>query len=261
MCTIRPRSLAVYAVVPADEAQALGSRRRGVRVVAHGPLAAVAGDVPPGREVLSQRRPRQEVARDATRRRLRAAGRHHRVVLAALDACSSVVPFRHGVDLPTEADVRAVLEINAALLAEHVDRFRGRVEMGLRARIAGPDGHVDAGGGGPERLSDRALRLLFGLGRVRALAAGAAARREQTLPGVRRTDFVGCYLILRDDVDRFWAVLDEIRLLIPRLPLLGSGPWAPYSFCDFVLRLPAGDRKACWQGAGAGPGRGPRLEA
>ena len=42
----------------------------------------------------------------------------------------------------------------------------------------------------------------------------------------------GRYLIERDAVDRFWSAFDDLRAAAPDTAAMGSGPWAPYSFCD-----------------------------
>lgn len=208
--------LRLYAIVSADEASALDTRSAGIRVVTWGSVAAVAGKASPGR-------------RDS-----RAASRHAGIVGLALETCSSVVPFRFGVELRSEADLRRVLEVNAEALSHWLGRFRDRVEMGLKALLpAGRRGGAAAARSAPVAAS---IRLPFSLERVRALAPLPEDRRERLAAGPRGPVFEGCYLISRRAIDPFWAALDEIRRLVPDLPLLGSGPWAPYSFCGFVLR-------------------------
>ena len=98
--------------------------------------------------------------------------------------------------------------------------------MGLKARIAAP-------------AEDGLLRLPFGLDRVRALAPQPVDRRERLSRGRQGTTFEGGYLISRRAVDEFWRALDDIRRAVREVPLLGSGPWAPYSFCDAPLRRSA----------------------
>lgn len=207
--------LVLYAIVPGNEALALGARARGIRLVPHGHLAAVVADGPPSRV-------------DST-----AALRHDRVVRLALESCSSVVPFRLGIELPSDAALRTVLELNALALAERLARFRGRVEMGVKARLTASLPSV------PEPM-----QFLPGLERIRALAPEATGRQERIFRRGGGTVFAGCYLISRHAVDRFWSALEDIRRLQPELPLLGSGPWAPYSFCDLALRSCAQEREA-----------------
>lgn len=207
--------LVLYAIVPGKEARALGARAHGIRLVSHGHLAAVVADVP-----------RSQAASAA-------ALRHDRVVRLALESCSSVVPFRLGIELPSDVALRAVLELNAPALAERLARFRGRVEMGFKARLTARSPSV------PEPV-----QFLLGLERIRVLAPEATDRQEQIVRRGGGTCFSGCYLISRHAVDRFWAALEDIRRLRPELPLLGSGPWAPYSFCGLALRPCAQGREA-----------------
>ena len=195
--------LRIYAVVPGKEGN--GLRMYGVRTLRAGALAAIVGP-PPGFADVA-----------------RAAQWHDRVVARSLRVCSAVVPFRSGVEAGSEAGVYGLLRLNADELSGRLKRFRGRVEMGLKARVAPPTG-------------DELLRLPFGIDRVRALAPRPGDRRERLMRGRHGTTFEGCYLISRRAVDEFWQTLDDIRRVVPDVPLLGSGPWAPYNFCDTPLR-------------------------
>jgi gas vesicle protein GvpL/GvpF len=197
------RSLRLYAVVPAEDARALAGRR-GFSVLACGTVAALFG-WPPDRDPVAL------------------ACRYDRIVRLAFATCSSVVPFRLGVDLGSEGELRDVMSRNASALAAQLGRFRGRVEMGLKAGLSAP-------------AAGRPLGLPAGLDRVRALAPAAADRRERMGPGAHGRIFEGCYLISRRAVEDFWRAVEGIRRRAPDLPLLGSGPWAAYSFCDAPLR-------------------------
>ena len=211
-----PGPIRLLAVVAADEAQALRAPGSRLRLVVCGPVAAVVAD--PG--AANEPEPR-------------AALRHDRVVGRALAACSSVVPFRLGVELPSGAELHHVLEENRVGLLGQLARFRGRVEMGLKAKLAAraPD------------ASDEPARLPPGLERVRALAPHGEDRRERRRRAPRQVTgqvpgeiFAGCYLIPRPAIHAFWSALAAMRRTRSDLPLLGSGPWAAYSFCDFSLR-------------------------
>ena len=117
-----------------------------------------------------------------------------------------------------------MLKTNGQTLGDQLRRFCGRLEMGLKARLT------------PETApGTQLLRLPFGLERIRALAPLSSDRQEKLGTGRGGTVFEGCYLIGREDIDRFWDALERIRSAVPELALLGSGPWAPYSFCDFTL--------------------------
>lgn len=202
------RSLHLFAVVPAVEAATLEARTRRGSVLVCGAIAAVFGQ-----------RPEREDE-------VRAALRHDRIVGLAFDTCSSVVPFRLGIELGSEAELRSVLELNADDLSSQLARFRGRVEMGLKVQLATPS-------------TDEPLRLPFGLASVRALAPGHEDRSERLARRGRKSVFEGCYLIPRASVEEFWRAVERIRSVAPEVPLLGSGPWAAYSFCDMPLRRAA----------------------
>ncbi len=206
-----PKALRIFAVVAAEEASKVPSRRS-FSVLTSGPAAALFGSPRHGG------RPGDTAVRDALR--------HDRIVGLALANCSSVVPFRAGLELVSTAELEAFLRLNARPLADQLKRFRGRVEMGLKARLRDPAADVSA-------------LLPCGLDRVRELAPGSADRCERL--GLSRQHgapgriFNASYLISRHAVDDFWRAVEGVRRSSPELPLLGSGPWAAYSFCDVPL--------------------------
>jgi hypothetical protein len=127
------------------------------------------------------------------------------------------------MDFGSEAELRATLRLNAAQLAEQLVRFRGRIEMGLKVRIPAP-------------TAEQPLRLPSGLDRIRALAPEPVDRWERLGRSPQGNIFEGCYLVARRATEDFWQAVEGIRRTAPELPLLGSGPWAPYSFCDTPLQ-------------------------
>lgn len=203
MQTFTPGHVSLYAVVATQDALANRPSLRGLRLVAAGPLVAVVG------------KPAPEVPR--------AAIRHDRAVGRALAACSSAVPFRLGIVLEPKAELPRVLEANQHTLTKYLLRFRGKVEMSLKVKL-------------PVQPEGESQRFPFSLERLHALAPDRDSRLER----VKRTPtgriFEGCYLISRQDIDAFWAAVEALRQASPGMPVLGSGPWAPYSFCDFALR-------------------------
>ena len=190
---------------------------RGVAFLRCGTISAVVGCAPPFENNAS------------------AGLWHDRVVGRALRTCSAVVPFRLGVDLGSQAEIVHLLSLNEVELSAALGRFRGCVEMGLKIRI-GPG--LDAS------ANDGFLRLPPRVDGVRALAPHSADRREWLSRAPRGTTFDGCYLILRRAIAQFWRAVDDIRQADPEVPLLGSGPWAPYSFCDVPLRNRAPEGRA-----------------
>ena len=177
----------LYAVVPAGEGLASGEMMRDVRMVNRGSIAALVG------EACGQER-------DA------AAIRHDNIVRAAIEQHSSVVPFRFGTELRSEYELRSLLKTNGQTLGDQLRRFCGRLEMGLKARLT------------PETApGTQLLRLPFGLERIRALAPLSSDRQEKLGTGRGGTVFEGCYLIGREDIDRFWDALERIRSAVPEL--------------------------------------------
>lgn len=193
----------LHVAVPASEGLAAIGRALGARSVVSGPLAAVVGPV------------RREGA-------TRVALRHARIVAGALAACSSVVPFRLGIELASDREVRELLAENRAELCGRLDALTGCVEMGLKVRVA--------------TSSPGSSLLEAALGRVRALAP-PAHRREMRRPVAGGQVLEGCYLLPRDRVEPFWAEVASLRSETG-LPVLGTGPWPPYTFSDISLRPP-----------------------
>lgn len=199
---MRASPLQLYAVVPAEAGAGLrGAAPRGVRAVDAGPVMALAG------------------AARGSHDKERAALRHDRVVRAALGACGAVVPFRHGVVLPDLPSLRAVLVVNQAALEDALRRVRGKVEMGLRALLRGPEAAAQLA----------ALRAGLAL----LLCDDWQERIEETAQG---SLLRGSYLIGRGDEEPFFAAVAALRAALPEVPLLGAGPFAPYSFCRLQLR-------------------------
>jgi hypothetical protein len=200
----RSAPLCLGAVVPASELRRPGLTMRGVRYISYGPVAACAG--------RPSRRPTQYAARC-----------HDRILGRLVEVCSAVVPFRFGVELASDTALRRFLELNLEPLGRHLARVRGRVEMGAKVKLSSWDPAA-------------ALRLRSSLRPIRALAPEAVDRRERLRRVATGRIFEGCYLIARRAVEDFWSAVDESRSALGDLPVLGSGPWAAYSFCDFVLR-------------------------
>jgi hypothetical protein len=175
-----------------------------VRLIRCGPVAAAVG------------RSRRQATADAARR-------HDQIVGRLLAVCSSVVPFRFGIDVGSHAELRGLLELNLDRLGRSLARVRGRVEMGARVKL-------------PAWGPAAAQRLKSGLAPIRALAPSTDDRRERLQQVATGRIFEGCYLIPSQAVDAFWSAVDESRSALVDLPTLGSGPWAAYSFCDTVLR-------------------------
>ncbi len=195
--------LLLHVAVPAGEAPGALGRALGARSVACGPVAAILGPV----------------RREGT---TRAALRHARIVGHALETCSSVVPFRAGIEVGSERDARALLAENRGELSVRLQELAGHVEMGLKVRI-------------PARGEPGEASLETALLRVRALASRGEHRQERRKALSGATVLEACYLIPRGRIESFWSEVVALRTETG-LRVLGTGPWAPYSFCDLSLR-------------------------
>ena len=215
----------LYAIVPADGAPASAYVPVTCRPICAGDLVAITGDVPAPTDPAT------------------AALRHDQVIASALEVHRSLLPFRLGVQLPSAAAVERLLAVNAETLARALARLDGCVEMGLKAKLTESQ-CADAGVVKGSEVSEAShrdpsssspLRLPFGIERIRALAPRKSDRQEKICRAAGGTIFTGCYLVRRSSIEAFWTALDAIRRALPDLPMLGSGPWAPYSFADVVL--------------------------
>ena len=194
--------ISVHAVVPSDEVTALDAHSR-VDVVAYGRIAAV-------------------VSRPTKLTEQKTALRHGRIIGKAVERCSSVVPFRLGVEIPSESDIHEVLKLNTQVLSRYLQRFRDHVEMGLKLKVAPSSDFAPS-------------RLPSSLAGIRSFAEKTEDRQESLKSTFNYQTFEGCYLIRRQNIDAFWLAVEALEKELPALPCMGSGPWA-YSFCDFVLR-------------------------
>jgi hypothetical protein len=159
---------------------------------------------------------------------------HDRVVGAALEVCTSVIPFRLGIVLPSAIALRNVLVCNQYALNAMLRRLHDRVEMGVRVRLQATSV--------ARPCQSRPLMpagLQLGLKRIRALAPNPSEQRETLVRRKTGFDFAGCYLIARQSIESFWAAADELARQSPKLPIVGSGPWAAYSFATLPLRTEA----------------------
>ena len=172
-----------------------------VEVSTHGELAAVVGRAWPSQHEVEL------------------ALRHDDVVAQVQQACSAVVPFRLGTCMRDERELHAMLRTQRPRLVRMLERFGGRIEMGLKLRLPGPAPHYTPSG----------------LDEIRSLTSGIDARDERLTMSQEQAVFSGRYLIDRNAVGRFWSAFDDMLAATPNTVAMGSGPWAPYSFCDSGL--------------------------
>lgn len=196
----------IYAAIFAKDRHAARAARRSLEIVVEGPIAAVVG----------------APLRGATNLTARAIA-HDGVMEMLLESCSAVMPFRLDTRAPAVPELHRLLSEHAEAIEANLNRFQNRVEMGIKVRSR--DGHPFAGRLHCERFHE--------------LAGSTQNRHEHIVvldPGAL---FEGTYLIPKDAMDDFWAEVLKVRESLPDFAVIGTGPWAPYSFCD--LEIPSQD--------------------
>ena len=164
---------------------------------------------------------------------------HNEVIAAAMDDHVTPVPIRFGQWLIDEDAVRAALDEGAARWSGMLGRFAGCAEFAIRIfDPALPDAKET-----PRPRTGRAY--------MEALAARAA------VPAARHEEAVGAlgevmqglhtevlteplrtqhgvasvaYLVHRRDFDAYHTAVERVRMHMPHLRYLSTGPWPPYSF-------------------------------
>ncbi|MFZ4579553.1 MAG: GvpL/GvpF family gas vesicle protein [Myxococcota bacterium] len=150
--------------------------------------------------------------------------RHDRIVQRAIARYGSVVPFRAGTVLESVEAVVQLLDSNTGLLVLQLARFTNRVEMGLKAAF-------------DPTVTTALDRQAFDHWVARSLSQLADERRERVQDVGNKAIFDAAYLMSLERVAEFCAAVREGRSRHPSVPVIVTGPWAPYSFCDFALSV------------------------
>ncbi|MCW3839231.1 GvpL/GvpF family gas vesicle protein [Micromonospora yasonensis] len=219
-----------------------------VRTVAAAGLAAVVSDAPLteyGEEAL--RRNLEDLAW------LERAARAHHAVVDVLSRAGAVVPARLATVHRDDGRVARVLVERHDELAGTLARLTGREEWGVKGyAVPGATPRADepagAGGGAGAAYLRRRKAQLTAREEGQRIAADAAAAVHTALAGyavtARRhapqdrrlsgapTPMVlnGAYLVDRDRLDGFAALVRELGDRHPEIRLEPTGPWPPYSF-------------------------------
>jgi hypothetical protein len=169
---------------------------------------------------------------------------YERTVQALMDS-RTILPAPFGRVLEDDDAVRAMLRRRRRDLLARLDRVRGAVELGLRARWLGasPAGDDPRSESGVAYLRDR-LEMRQSARRVASeldpLTALARSSRRALVP---RPDLpvLHAYLVDRGRVDEFVAKVEELVGRLDGVELVCTGPCPPYSFADASAGLaPAG---------------------
>lgn len=174
--------------------------------------------------------------------------RSHDRMVQSLMRVGAVVPFRFATVVADASEVDAWLGERTEELISLLAQLRGRVEMAVRASVAGgPDQPEARTGRGylealrRERTAEPALA-----GVHRDLSAAAAG---SVLSVGDRRRVTGSYLVDAGRVDSFRERAERLASESPEIVSFSvTGPWAPYSFVGTPAEAPLA-------GAGA-PSRG-----
>ena len=156
---------------------------------------------------------------------------HARVVEALAEANEAVLPARFGgVHKDSDALRAAIAERETELLGA-LERVRGCVELGVRA-LAPPPERAEASSGREymrARLDER--RELEGLADELDLPlAGLAREATRTVGATERLLLSASYLVPEDGVAGFRELVERLQTAHPKLGIVCTGPWPPYSF-------------------------------
>ncbi len=169
---------------------------------------------------------------------------HHERVVEKLMDDRDVLPVRYGTRVSDEVSVKRILADNYERLAESLERVRGATEVSVRAYRtlaecrSGPQVAVVDNEGpkaGTEYLRARAGSLAAEREALATIHEPlAAVARAATQRRTRSAGEVLCaaYLVDRERVQRFTALLAELQEANPELRLACTGPWPPYSFAE-----------------------------
>ncbi|MDO8586150.1 MAG: GvpL/GvpF family gas vesicle protein [Armatimonadota bacterium] len=172
----------------------------------------------------------------------------HEMVLEELMTDRSVLPVQFGAVFTDELSALAVMDERYADFAANLNRVRGRVELGLRALWDDPLASSPDSQPSDDAVDGRAYML----DRVRKQRDLQARRQEaeafaETIHGsiARLADesgyrlqvspspyLNGAYLVKREAVATFRQEVETLASTYPKLCLLCTGPWPPFSFVN-----------------------------
>ena len=160
----------------------------------------------------------------------------HEEVVEALMEDRDLLPVRYGTCLEDEATaVRAVAERRADL-AVALDQVRGAIELAVRVLLA--DERPAAAGpelSGAQYLCAKARSASERESAIRTLhepLSILARASRQASPRAPSEPLRAAYLVDRPAVPAFTALVSRLQDANPRLRLLCTGPWPPYSFTE-----------------------------
>jgi len=177
---------------------------------------------------------------------------HHGVVSYALACFPAVLPCRFGTVMRDAVEVVGVLQERYPRLEDFLDRFQGKVEVGIKALLeegglearAPAGGHLQEGGpAGARYMCEKSARLYTATRLVAEAERLVHTLHEATFPFVealrseRKPCEQGvmlsvCCLLERTKLAPFRQRYEGWRRDYPQVCFLYTGPWPPYTFAD-----------------------------
>lgn len=168
---------------------------------------------------------------------------YERIVSRLMDR-GAILPARFGSVVDDEPEVRALLQRRRDDLLARLRRVRGAVEISLRAssreatrpRSDGSRPQSDCRGtqSGTAYLRERlelrqsARRVAGELDSLKPLALSS----RRTLAPRPDVPLLDAYLVEKERVDEFVALVERIGVGLDDVDLVCTGPWPPYSFAE-----------------------------
>jgi gas vesicle protein GvpL/GvpF len=167
---------------------------------------------------------------------------HGLVVEAVLERADSVVPVRFGQRFHDDADLRAAARRLRPGLGTRLGAVEGCVEVGIRVVDRSPVAPLPETGNtdGTAYMRARLETLSARDGLVRALHVPLERRAAACVVskgGAREVVHEAAYLVRRESIGGFTAVVDRFVARHPGLTVLCTGPWAPYSFAGETTQV------------------------
>jgi hypothetical protein len=161
---------------------------------------------------------------------------HERVVEDLMER-STVLPMRFGSNVADEAQLQAILHERRREFQDALERVRGAVELGVRARLPAIDMDATVSGyeGGPGRAyllarAERQRNAADAVARIHEPLASLARRSVRRAGALDPGVFKGAYLVDRSRVEAFRARVGELGSEVDGARVVCTGPWPPYSF-------------------------------
>jgi hypothetical protein len=159
--------------------------------------------------------------------------RHEHVVEALMEG-RDLLPVRYGTRVEDEQAAARALKERHAELACALDGVRGAVELSVR--VLGerePSAAPEAAQSGSDYIRAKARAAAASDGAARAVHEPLArvARASGKRPAQAESELLrAAYLVDRERVADFARRVSKLQDAHPRLRLLCTGPWPPYSF-------------------------------